>query len=80
LNKFLIKPTVCGAFCETCSIALNPAGFSKQKLLKIGYPPPKVVALRGFYGYATAIFLRKRLPGSTANYMTTAIGGGFRIQ
>jgi hypothetical protein len=50
---------------------------SKQKLLKIGYPPPKVVALRRFYGYATAISLRKRLPG-TANYMTTAIGGGFK--
>jgi hypothetical protein len=25
-------------------------------MLKIGYPPPKAVALRRFYGYATAIF------------------------
>jgi hypothetical protein len=32
-------------------------------LLKIGYPLPKVVALRRFYGYATAIFEDKIITG-----------------
>ena len=34
-----------------------------KKLLKIDYPPPKVVALRRFYGYATAIFEDKITTG-----------------
>jgi hypothetical protein len=35
------------------------AGPGKQKLFKTGYPPLKAVALRRFYGFATAIFLKK---------------------
>jgi hypothetical protein len=50
--------------------------FPVKKLLKIGYPPPPVVALRRFYGYATAIFEDFNYRHSP-KYITTCKAGGF---
>jgi hypothetical protein len=37
LNKFLIKPANCGAFCETCSITGTRQGSVKQVIEQVQY-------------------------------------------
>jgi putative transposase len=56
-------------------LPLLPLDEKVKKLLKIDYPPPKVVALRRFYGYATVIF---KMAKGIAYLLTTALGGGFK--
>jgi hypothetical protein len=50
LNKFLIKPAKCGAFCETCSITGTRQGSVKQVIEQVQYKENYREEKMGYFG------------------------------